>query len=254
MLLRSIGIAALAGTLILSLSFAAGCGDDDRVGPGAVTGDGGADGAPSAPLSPDEQACFDAETAYCKRFQVCDPFNLKLNWGDLTTCVANNTKVCLAQLATPSSGLTVANLPACGSGFDAVACADFRRFVLPAACGTCVAPLPAVDAGTPVPLGETCDPANDRCDPRPGEVCAKETSKCTKRTFVGNGASCGTLPDGSIAACAGGHCFEVVAGGSVVCKTDAPYDSACDDVRGPKCAYPGTCISGTCQAGPVTCQ
>ncbi len=102
----------------------------------------------------------------------------------------------------------------------------------------------------PTVAGANCDAKRKTlpdCDHGVGLYCNASPGRCVQVGFAAaSGASCGTLTDGSVVACAAGASCIVPAGQSQgTCMKDAADDGVCDTVIGPSCARPAHCVVTT---------
>jgi hypothetical protein len=107
--------------------------------------------------------------------------------------------------------------------------------------------------------GAACGAGTAGCDPAVGLFCGGVAGgkTCMLTTFVGDGAPCGLMSDGTRVACKAGNCYtsgRMAGEGEVgTCKAFAPDGSACDAMLGPPCMTPARCVpTGTGTAG--TCS
>ncbi len=96
--------------------------------------------------------------------------------------------------------------------------------------------------------GAACGGTNGPCDGTMGLSCQGLAGMrmCAAVAVVGDGQPCGTLPDGTSAACAAGDCYAttglVPVGGMGTCKAAAGDGQPCDINLGPSCLAPARCV------------
>jgi hypothetical protein len=97
-------------------------------------------------------------------------------------------------------------------------------------------------------MGAACDPRQQMmpgCDANQGLYCNATSKTCQALAYVGDGAPCGQLADGTDAACtAGGECILATGSRMGTCKAPAADGAACDTSSGPPCLSPARCVTG----------
>jgi hypothetical protein len=108
-------------------------------------------------------------------------------------------------------------------------------------------------------VGAACGAGTAGCDPGQGLYCggAAGGKTCMMTAFVGDGAPCGLMTDGTRAACRAGACYTTArlarADEVGACKAYAADGAACDSALGPSCMAPARCEpSGSGTAGTCT--
>jgi hypothetical protein len=190
-------------------------------------------------------------------------------------CQGAKTSVCGACAAPPAAGADCSDST----------CWHNQRCVSPElVCGAVVAMNGACDATHPCDNGLTClgDTATTMgscvtattalgapcgggmagCDNTLGLYCggAAGAKTCMPMAMVEAGMPCGTLPDGTRAACKAGDCFTATGPATAAqmgtCKAEvleSATDPSCDTLLGPGCLPPARCVvSGAGTAG--TCM
>lgn len=107
---------------------------------------------------------------------------------------------------------------------------------------------------TSLPDGSACDPLSQGRECELYHFCNTKTKECAPLVLGAAGTACGILPDGAIAACkVGSGCrIDDLATYAGTCVATLPTGGACTTKdtylwgQGP-CAYPESCIQGTCQ-------
>lgn len=171
--------------------------------------------SPADVMSPDagtsaKAACTDHAYARCSRLTACSPAAVTTRFGDVKTCEASYSTLCLNTLAAPSTGASAAGNEACTQAISSWACGDYLfNQNIPPACQTAIGHLPAgatcafpsqcqsgFCAIVPGHACGTCarppqpgDPCDQLTTCGPSLVCAATTLKCA--TFASMGASCG---------------------------------------------------------------
>jgi hypothetical protein len=237
---------------------------------------GGGDAGPSP-----DTACGDSAFARCSHFQSCSPTLMQLRYGDVTTCETVTKASCLATLAAPSTGSTVASSEACSGAIPNWDCADyivdtnappecqtmagsiatggacdynsqcqstFCAIVPGAACGTCASP--------PSP-GDMCATQLTSCGP--GLLCNYESGACGAPVAKGAsciaGASCvlGTACVGlNTATGTAGTCQTAVESVGGACSSTT---SECDFYAGYQCDNATkSCVAVTINGGGGNCN
>jgi hypothetical protein len=107
-------------------------------------------------------------------------------------------------------------------------------------------------------MGAACDPLTrtaPACDANLGLACNTVSKTCQPISYVGDGMPCGTMSDGSFAACAaGGECILPTAAAVMgTCKAPAADGAACDTQLGPPCLSPARCVTGGPGSSAGTC-
>jgi hypothetical protein len=125
-----------------------------------------------------------------------------------------------------------------------------------ASMGMCVAAVAMAGQPCGNPVGQP------GCNNLIGLRCNAKTHQCGNIAYVGDRMPCGTLDDGSFAACSGGGLCVIPTGQAIgACKAPAADGGACDTDAGPPCLAPARCVTGggTATAGncrlpdPVSC-
>jgi hypothetical protein len=158
-------------------------------------------------------------------------------------CVTDTTAMTMMCQTPGAMGAMCSKTLPCASDLTCVG-------TTPAAMGTC---QPAVAMS-----GASCDPRDatgPACDGTIGLHCNGKTKLCDAIQFVGDGMPCGTLTDGTFAACAGGGLCALAAGATLgTCKAPAADGAACDTDVGPPCLAPAKCVTGGASTTAGTCQ
>ncbi|MGD0527250.1 MAG: hypothetical protein ABSE49_19065, partial [Polyangiaceae bacterium] len=142
---------------------------------------GSNDAGPSA-----DQACTDDAYARCTRQQACSPNTaIQLRYGDIGTCESLVKANCLAVLAAPSTGATVAGIEACVTAINNWDCPDYILSQNPppecqqaigslAAGAGCAYPQQCQTGFCAIVPGQACGAC--AAPPQPGDNCAELTS------------------------------------------------------------------------------
>jgi hypothetical protein len=152
------------------------------------------------------------------------------NCGHNQTCTA----VSMVCAVFGGAGAMCGNDAPCGAGLN---CEGANAST--ATMGTCQAA-----ATTP---GTACGAGTAGCDPTVGLFCGgvAGSKTCKMTAFVGDGAPCGLMSDGTRAGCQAGDCYATgrLAGVAEVgtCKAFAADGAACDAMLGPTCMSPARC-------------
>jgi hypothetical protein len=160
-----------------------------------------------------DAACADSAYARCSRLQSCSPTALQQRDGDVNTCEAITKSNCLANLAAPSTGATIAAQEACAQAIPGWACGDYLLDQnAPPECQQAVGSLPSGAACAfpaqcqtgfcAIPPGALCGTC--AAVPRQGDSCAQLTSCGTGLACDGVSSLC-LAPAQSMAACAPGQ-------------------------------------------------
>ena len=221
------GVLVFAFTVILSSCAAGGPTQGDPDG-GAIAesgtgGDGGNGGEASTTTV--DQACKANATGYCQRLQQCFPFSIKVNWGDVATCIATVGPACAQVLRAPGDGWTPDKLVACVDARDKLACGDFllRKPDLEPCKIT-----GAFDDGAACRYGPQCKSGYCR-------IASGVCGNCV--TPVARGGACSTYSD-----CAA----DLLCAKNGTCQPPVDVTSACDDTK--PCRLGNACIAGFCVA------
>jgi hypothetical protein len=199
-----------------------GVGGGDDSGDATVKGDaphpteGGGEGSMSGTTA--VAACDANATAYCTQLQMCAPFLVTLEYGDVLTCESRQNPGCLDALAAPGTGWTGDKLEACVTARTALDCADFlhgkpqptaclitglfntQSCLYGAQCGTGYCRIASGSScGNCVALGATGAPCTTSSDCAGNLLCAgvgtcqppsSATSACTTTMPCAQGLSC----------------------------------------------------------------
>lgn len=198
--------------------------------------DAGGEGGTSA-----DQACADLEYARCTRLQECSPTALTFRYGDLTTCETVNKAYCVANLAAPSTGQTVANVEACAQQYPNWDCNDYVLTQNPPpecqqvdgslANGTsCAFPAQCQSGFCAIVPGAACGVC--AATPQPGDSCAQLTL-CGQSIICSTDSATCYVPPAAGAACSYGQ--TCVTGYECIGATSA--------------GAAGTCVAGATSAG-----
>lgn len=117
-----------------------------------------------------------------------------------------------------------------------------------------------VCTATATSVGAACGGTGPGCEGNIGLTCLGATGAktCQQIAYVGAGMPCGTLADGSRAACIASDCFTATAPAAITdtgatCLARAVDGGACDTQVGPLCLSPARCVlkgngttAGTC--------
>jgi hypothetical protein len=183
--------------------------------------DGGSDGASDAGAGSDAaltafQACGVVVTSICDKLQLCAPYLLETEFGNVSTCYRRQKLTCSSLLAT-GSGANISNLEACAAAYALATCDALVSNRSPAACNfqgslaagsSCVAPAQCSgsDMRCSIPAGQRCGV----CAPRvaAGQGCAGDRDcqtglVCAKQNNAATGAC--AVPGGQAAACDPSH-------------------------------------------------
>ena len=116
-----------------------------------------------------------------------------------------------------------------------------------------------VCTATNTAVGATCGSTNPTCENGLGLVCQGlvGAKTCQAIAYVAAGAACGTLADGSRAACVDGDCFTATGPAAAtdlgICVAQTADGAPCDTQFGPLCLSPARCVyTGTDTAGICT--
>jgi hypothetical protein len=214
---------------------AMGCSPKNVGGMDAGSADASGEAATEASTDDVDKACGDSAYAKCSRLQACSPTLVTLRYGDLPTCEASMKAFCLAALAAPSQGQTVAGLEACVGAMNDWACADYIVEANPPP--ECAQPTGSVAVGSACAFAGQC-----------------QTGYCS----VANGAPCGTCapapkagdPCASILSCGMGLQCNAV---SQTCDAVAAHLAPC--APGQPCVLGDECVGSNSSKGtPGTCQ
>jgi hypothetical protein len=174
--------------------------------------------SPASVGSPDagptaDKACSDAAYARCSRLQSCSPTALQQRDGDVGTCQAITKSNCLANIAAPSTGASVAAQEACALALPGWSCGDYLLGQNP--------PPECQQATGSLATGAACAfPAQCQsgfCAIVPGAACGTCAAtpgagdSCAQLTSCGVGLTCNSFsplclaPPASMAPCAPGQ-------------------------------------------------
>jgi hypothetical protein len=189
------------------------------------------DSSTSTPAVTADQACTDAVTALCAKYDGCAPLLVAQQYGDQTTCVARTKPTCVAELAAPGTSQTPASLEDCAKQLGNLTCAGLTANTPPDAC--------KVKPGT-VANGAACGTdaqcASTACIDRGTTGCGT----CAPR--VAAGGACGDKGQGP--------CDYGTTCVSKVCKKLANAGEAC--TASGDCSFGLVCKSSACAQPDAT--
>ncbi len=194
------------------------------------------------------QACAENARLRCARLQTCSATQIKIRYGSQSACETGEAESCMATLAEPSNGKTIAHVEACAQAFAAWDCTDYLNDLnIPPACqqatgsfangtvcavaGQCQTGFCAIARGASCGVCAALPVAGDSCAQLttcgPGLVCTSDTMTCV---VVGAaGATCGKgTPCGARLSCIGGSCQAVVQSAGAPCDPTGKTGPTCD--------------------------
>jgi hypothetical protein len=174
-----------------------------------------------------EQACADAASAACQRYQSCSAALVTFEFGDVGTCQTRVSTQCRTRLAAPDEASTPNTLEACVAKFPQVACDKLFSNDPPSEC------LP---------------PAGTRAQ---GAACGDDSQCQSAFCGIDTNKVCGTCQSAPAAgaACIGQRCVPgLVCDAQTKCVKPGAIDSACDSAS--PCTPGLVCFRRKCVAAP----
>ena len=81
-----------------------------------------------------DEACADAATAVCDKYNACAPLLIRVSYGDVATCNTRAKPDCKAALAAPNTSNTPSRTAACANDLKNLSCNDLVGGVSPESC------------------------------------------------------------------------------------------------------------------------
>ena len=238
---------------------ACGGGSENKDGPPAAVDTGGS--SPDSPAAADAgsdaerdgggqgphvEVCTEFAEKVCDRLNTCAPFIIRFVFGDRARCVARQTLNCIAEATAPGTGVTAANMGACGNSVAAGSCGDLSN----------LRSLPACDIHGSRPAGGPCGSnaqcQSGACNRQPNTVCGVcatpvgEGNACGEDSECAPGLSCQTkkclkpqalgMPCDAVRPCQfGAYCKEAVCTAQGAAGASCTAEGACDAGAGLFC-------------------
>jgi hypothetical protein len=206
-----------------------------------------------ATCAKDAKATLCADLTIGKRVPSCAALPGTLNEGD----ACNFNTQCTSTFCKPVSGTgcgkckkreAVGALCSTSADCEVGASCSQQKCVLPANFGEecapekpCAGSLKCIDRKCVQPLAIGADCVSEPCVG--GAYCDGATKKCTEIAVASANEVCGAV-QGKVSLCkASGFCNPAP---GATCLPSAADGGGCDDISGPRCMFPATCVAGKC--------
>ncbi len=214
-----------------------------------------------------DDACTQVAAARCARSAACDLDSIRVRFGDVATCQAEQKAECLNSLSATSTAANPSAMIACANALPSVACSDYNENFLPATCqapvgklaagavcafnGQCRSQFCGIGKNANCGVCQTLPSVNDSCAQlancgpglecvNKGMVCVSEVTKtgdmCDADIPCAAGFSCvGAKAESATVAATEGTCQPSVGTAGAACDPKRKTSAGCDATRGLAC-------------------
>lgn len=182
--------------------------------------------------TPIGQACGDAQSAFCQKFESCAPFFVTLVYGDTATCQTRAVPGCTSFTSAPGSNVTGDQIEACANAVKNATCDQVLNGGVSA--------LPACDLKGTLDNGKPCAQGL-QCSSGFCPIGDNGCGTCAPRTKDGDACISGNCSDGQTCVTSAG----AGGGGSSVCRATVADGQSCGESGAP-CKSGSSCVSGLC--------